>query len=70
MFLAPEQTANLFPTITLVQTYYPLNGWFVRRFQARNRGKTGKAAVTYFIMNGIEQPHAKRTNKKGKKTVP
>ena len=30
----------------------------------------GKTAVTYVIMNGIEKPHAKRTNKKGEKTVP
>ena len=28
---------------------------------------TGKAAVIYFIVNGIEHIHAKRANKKGKK---
>ena len=27
---------------------------------------TGKAAVIYFIVNGIEHLHAKRTNEKGK----
>ena len=47
-------------------TYYPLNDWFVRRFQARNRGKTN---WQNFIMNVIEQPHAKRTNEIGKKEV-
>ena len=31
---------------------------------------TGKTAVTYLIMNGIEQTHAKRTKKKEKKAVP
>ena len=44
-----------------------LYGDFKREIEAK---PTGKTAVTYFIMNGIEQPHAKRTNKKGKKAVP
>ena len=69
MFLAPEQTANLCPTVTLVHTLWTVG--LYGDFKRENRGKpTGKTAVTYFIMNGIEQPHAKRTNKKGKKTVP
>ena len=50
---------------------YPLNvglyGDFKREIEAK---PTGKTAVTYFIMNGIEQSHAKRTNKEGKKAVP
>ena len=41
-----------------------LYGDFKQEIEAK---PTGKTAVTYFIMNGIEQPHAKRTDKKGKK---
>ena len=69
MFSVPEQTANLFPTIALVHTLRTvgLDGDFKREIEAK---PTGKTAVTYFIMNGIEQPQAKRTNKKGKKIVP
>ena len=63
MLLAPEQTANLFPTITLrlVHIYLYLlpferlvcsYGDFKREIVAK---PTGKTAVTYFIMNGIEQ---------------
>ena len=44
-----------------------LYGDFNREIEAK---PTGKTAVTFFIVNGIEQPHAKRTNKKGEKTVP
>ena len=60
MFLAPEQTATLFPTSTLVRTLRTLG--FDDDFKRDIESKpTGKTAVTYFIMNGIEQPHAKRT---------
>ena len=69
MFLAPEQTANLFQTVTLAHTLCTvgLYGDFKREIEAK---PTGKTAGTYFIMNGIEQSHAKYTNKKGKKAVP
>ena len=69
MFLVPEQTTNLFPTVTLVHTLRTvgLYGDFKREIEAKPTGKTG---ITYFIMNGIEQPHANRTNKKGKKSRP
>ena len=43
-----------------------LYGDFKQEIEAK---PTGKTAVTYFIMNGIEQPHAKRTNKKGKSST-
>ena len=51
VFLAPEQTANLFPTVTLVHTLRTvgLYGDFKREIEAK---LTGKTAVTYFIMNG------------------
>ena len=69
MFLEPEQTADVFPTVTLVHTLgtVGLYGDFKREIEAK---PTCKTAVRYFIMNGIEQPHAKRTNKEGKKAVP
>ena len=48
-----------------------LNDWFGWRFQARNRGKTNRLNYGYlFIMNGIEQTHAKRTNKREMKQYP
>ena len=67
MFSVPEQTANLFPTIALVHTLRTvgLDGDFKREIEAK---PTGKTAVTYFIMNGIEQPQNARTN--GRKAVP
>ena len=69
MFLAPEQTANLFPTVTLVHALRTVvfYGDFKREVKAKPAGKT---AVTDFIINGIEQPHAKRTNERGKKQYP
>ena len=42
-------------------------GDFKREIEAE---PTGKTAVTYFIMNGIEQPHAKAQTKKEKKQYP
>ena len=47
MFLAPEQTANLFPTVTLVHTLRTvgLPGDFTREIEAK---PTGKTAVTTF----------------------
>ena len=39
-------------------------GDFKREIEAK---PTGKTAVTYFIMNGIEQPHANARTKKEKK---
>ena len=42
-------------------------GDFKREIEAT---PTGKTAVTYFVMNVIDQPHAKRTNKKKKKQYP
>ena len=64
-WLAPEQTANLFPTVSLVHTLRTVGLYcdLKREIEAK---PTGKAAVTYLIMNGLEQPHAKRTNKNGK----
>ena len=44
-----------------------MNGWFVRQFQAIEATPTCKAAVSYFIMDGIQHPHAKRMNKEGEK---
>ena len=63
--LAPERTAKLFPTVSLVHTLRTVGLYcdLKREIEAK---PTGKAAVTYLIMNGLEQPHAKRTNKNGK----
>ena len=61
--------AKLFLTVTIVHTFsmISLYGDLKREMEGKPPGKT---AVTYVIMNGIEKPRAKRTNKKGEKTVP
>ena len=66
MFFAPGQTANLFSTVTLVHTLWVVGlcDDFNKEIEAK---PTRKTAVTYFILNEIEHPHAKRANKKGKK---
>ena len=62
MIFAPEQTTNLFSTVTLEHTLRTVGlcGDFKREIVAK---LTAKTAVTYFIMNGIEQPHEQKRKK-------